>query len=117
MLSREEAIFVDNLFNAINYLGIEMLPTNITSPKGAVSKLKDYIEKEMPQDYEKIRTIFVKESLSGDYARFRAGVAELEKVCVENSFSRIMQIKKRTDDPEEKYIGLAKRLCEFAERD
>ncbi len=111
----KELIFADQLFDALDYLGVEMLPTNIASPHKAIAKLKEYIEKELPQDYEEIKNIFVKENLSGDYSKFRAVVAGLEKVRVESPFSNFMHIKRRLKDPSEKFVDLAKKFCEFAD--
>ena len=115
MLFREEAIFIENLFNAVDYLGVKMLPTDIALPERAVSKLKKYMENEMPLEYNEIKGIFAKQNLSGDYARFRDVVADMAKVRTKYSTSEVMHINKRTDCPDEKFIGLAKKFCEFAE--
>ena len=114
MLFRAEAMFVENLFNAIDYLGVEMLPTDIAFSGGAVAKLKDYMAKEMPLEYDEICSLFAKQNLSGDYARFRWAVADGQRVSVPSSTSSIMYINKRTENPDERYIGLAKKFCEFA---
>lgn len=115
MLFREEIIFVDKLFDALDYLGVETLATNIACPGNAVGRFRDYLKTEMPKYYKRIGVIFATENLSGDYSRFRSAIADREKVRTKSSFSMVMEINPRERNPNKKFIGLAKKFCEFTD--
>ncbi len=69
MAERDEYIFVCNFIDTLKNSGVERIPFNNDSYNHGITAMKKTLEKNFPNEYKKLTTLFCKRPISGDYAR------------------------------------------------
>lgn len=106
-MERKEVLFIWNLFDSFNYLGVEDIFPYTFSQRNVVEKIDIWFKEKFPIEYSEIKPLFHKRVISGDYSHLETCMREVNK-----SRSTIRGFQEM---PEEMYLNLAKKFCGFAE--
>lgn len=115
-MGREKILFVWELFEAFQDLGIEKIPARIFSGRGDIKKVGNWLEQNFPEKYHQVNSLFIQKPTSGDYEIFRNTVSQLPHFHIRRSFDGFLYLNEKSPEkPSEMYIELAKKFCEVVD--
>ncbi len=132
MIKREEDLFTEGFICALSYLNVAHIPFGGYDFRNGIEKLKDYLisETDSIPAIEKIRPLFTKRPINGNYERMKQALESyngskvsfsLDNPKWENANIRVAQglaskilKESKCNLPSELMINAAKKFCEGA---
>jgi hypothetical protein len=114
-LDRELRAFIENLIEAIGYLGIEEIPFGSQQFEGGIQNLKAVFENVAPDDYRILEPAFVRDIITGSYSKIEQEICSSPSVSVNaSSFDKVSLAPYTAEKPTQLFEILAQSFCKGA---